>query len=75
MLRHALIISVCALFAIANPAETQTRSRLSTIIPGSERVQLVYNGDLQFQGSLLTNSHRLPAGWIRQADSHRFKTR
>jgi hypothetical protein len=68
MLRSSPIILICALLAIVGPAAAQTRLRLSTIIPGSERVQLVYNGDFQFQGPLITNSHPLPAGWIRQAD-------
>jgi hypothetical protein len=68
MTRHDLTVLVCAVLFAARPAEAQTRLRLSTVIPGSERVQLVYNGDFQFQGPLITNSHPLPTGWVRQAD-------
>ena len=46
----------------------QTRLTLSSIIPGTENVQLVYNGDFQFQGQTFTNTHPFPTGWNRQAD-------
>ena len=53
------------------PAEAQTRLRLSTIIPGTENVQLVYNGDFQLQGTVTaTNTHPLPTGWTRLADMY-----
>ncbi len=68
MLQRRLIIFVCAFVAVVSRAEAQTRLSLSTVIPGSERVLLVSNGDFQFQGPLITNSHPLPTGWIRQAD-------
>ena len=43
------------------PADAQTRLRLSTIIPGTENVQLVANGDFQFQGTVTaTNTHPFP---------------
>jgi len=48
--------------------EAQTRLRLTTIIPGTESVQLVYNGDFQFQGPLITNNYPFPPGWSRQGD-------
>ncbi len=51
------------------PAEAQTRLRLSTIIPGTENVQLVANGDFQSQGTVTsTNTHPFPTGWARLAD-------
>ena len=51
------------------PADAQTRLRLSTIIPGTENVQLVANGDFQIQGPVTaTNTHPFPAGWTRTAD-------
>ena len=46
----------------------QTRLTLASIIPGTENVQLVYNGDFQFQGPTFTNTHPFPTGWNRQAD-------
>jgi hypothetical protein len=46
----------------------QTRLTLSSIIPGTENVQSVYNGDFQFQGQAFTNAHPYPVGWTRQAD-------
>ncbi len=51
------------------PADAQTRLRLSTIIPGTETVQLVANGDFQLQGTVTaTNTHPFPTGWTRTAD-------
>src|SRR5437588_2219557 len=41
---------------------------LSSITPGTENVQLVYNGDFQFQGPMFTNAHPFAVGWNRQAD-------
>ena len=49
-------------------AQAQTRLRLSTILPGTEKVQLINNGDFQFQGPALTNSHPFPIGWSRGGD-------
>jgi len=51
------------------PAEAQTKLQLSTIIPGTENVQLVSNGDFQSQGTVTaTNTHPFPTGWTRLAD-------
>jgi len=51
------------------PGDAQTRLRLSTIIPGTETVQLVANGDFQLQGPVTsTNTHPFPDGWTRLAD-------
>ncbi len=59
-----------ALFALAGlgSVAAQTRLTLSSIIPGTEKVQLIYNGDFQFQGQTFTNAHPYPLGWLRQAD-------
>jgi len=51
------------------PADAQTRLRLSAIIPGTETVQLVANGGFQAQGPVTaTNTHPFPDGWSRVAD-------
>ncbi|HVM49179.1 MAG TPA: Ig-like domain-containing protein [Candidatus Acidoferrum sp.] len=46
----------------------QTAVRLSSITPGTECAQLVYNGDFQLQGPAGGNGHPNPNGWTRQAD-------
>jgi hypothetical protein len=63
-----LTILACVLLFLSRSAGAQTQLKLSTITPGTESVQLVYNGDFQFQGPLQNNSHPLPDGWNRQAD-------
>src|SRR6266478_2792639 len=40
------------LLAVVMPAVAQTKLKLSTRKPGTERVQLINNGDFQFQGPL-----------------------
>jgi hypothetical protein len=47
---------------------SQTRLKLSTIKPGTERVQLINNGDFQFQGPLLGTSYPYPQGWSSSVD-------
>lgn len=42
--------------------------KLSSITPGTECVQLVYNGDFQLKGPAAGNSYPNPTGWTRQAD-------
>ena len=65
---HQLLVA-CLLLASTRTMGAQTKLKLSTIIPGSENVQLVYNGDSQFQGPVsATNTHPFPTGWTRQAD-------
>jgi hypothetical protein len=58
-----LLVSFAAAGALA-----QTRLELSTIVPGSENVQLVQNGDFQFQGPTVNSEHPFPIGWIRFGD-------
>jgi hypothetical protein len=47
----------------AAPALAQTKLKLSAIKPGTERVQLIYNGDFQFQGPLFGTNYPSPTGW------------
>ena len=49
-------------------AESQTLLKLSSIIPGTERTQLVNNGDFQSQGPIVSGAYPYPAGWTRDAD-------
>src|SRR2546425_9226042 len=66
MLSRWIILSL--FYSVLGNSQAQTRLKLSTIIPGTENVQLVYNGDFQFQGPLVNNSYPFPTGWTRQAD-------
>ncbi len=52
-----------ALLTVVKPAVAQTKLRLSTIKPGTERVQLINNGDFQFQGPLGGTNYPSPSGW------------
>lgn len=52
--------------AEAQPA--QTAVKLSSITPGTESVQRVYNGDFQLKGPAAANGYPNPTGWTRQAD-------
>src|SRR5512140_2282889 len=45
-----------------------TKLRLSSVLPGSEKAQLVYNGDFEFKGPMQSNTWPLPDGWARQAE-------
>ena len=64
-----LIVVATLVLGFAGSAEAQTKLKLSTIISGTENVQLIYNGDFQSQGVLtVTNTHPFPTGWTRQAD-------
>jgi hypothetical protein len=47
----------------------QTRLKLSSIKPGTEQVQLVPNGDFQFQGALTSGDYPFPTGWSRVGDA------
>lgn len=50
-------------------AHAQTKLKLANILPGTENVQLVQNGDFQFQGpATATNTHPFPTGWTRVGD-------
>src|SRR5262245_34153277 len=47
----------------------QTRLKISAIKPGTEQVQLVPNGDFQFQGPLVSGNYPSPIGWNRIGDA------
>jgi hypothetical protein len=63
-----LTIFGCLLWFSTRLAESQTLLKLSTIIPGTERTQLVCNGDFQSQGPLVNGAYASPDGWRRVAD-------
>src|SRR5689334_18673480 len=48
----------------------QTRLKLSAIKAGTERVQLIYNGDFQFQGPLVGTNYPFPPGWGSSVDMY-----
>ena len=50
------------IIGLVAPTFAQTRVKLSAIKPGTERVQLINNGDFQFQGPLVGNSYPFPSG-------------
>src|SRR6185369_823934 len=54
--------------ALSVPTMAQTKLRLSTIKPGTERVQLINNGDFQFQGPLTGTNYPFPTGWSSGVD-------
>src|SRR5215831_16817405 len=60
----------CLLSTLAAPAFAQTKLKLSTIKPGTERVQLINNGDFQFQGPLVGDDFPFPLGWSASVDMY-----
>jgi hypothetical protein len=68
MSRGAGIAWVWLSWLSAATLTAQTLVSLSSIIPGSERVQLVYNGDFQTQGPPVSGAYPYPVGWTRAAD-------
>lgn len=69
MMQHLFAFLLLIFLGSAGVIHAQTRVRLATIIPGTENVQLVANGDFQFQGPVTaTNTHPSPIGWTRVAD-------
>jgi len=52
------------------PTFAQTRVKLSAIKPGTERVQLINNGDFQFQGPLVGTNYPFPSGWSSSVDMY-----
>jgi hypothetical protein len=68
-MKYHLVLLGCLFCLGFDSARAQTRLKLAGIIPGTENVQLVYNGDFQFQGpETSTNTHPFPTGWTRVAD-------
>ena len=70
--RHLFAAGLCCLLLLFSPrAEAQgaqTALKLASITPGTESVQLVYNGDFQLRGPAAGNGYPNPIGWTRQAD-------
>src|SRR5260221_10487030 len=56
--------------SLVAPTFAQTRLKLSAIKPGTERGQLIYNGDFQFQGPLVGASYPFPSGWSGSVDMY-----
>jgi len=63
-----LIILLASLSGLSISAWGQTKLKLSAIKPGTEQVQLIPNGDFQFQGPLVSGSYPTPTGWSRSGD-------
>src|SRR4051812_31484593 len=60
--RRACLLAATLLFILASPSFAQTKLKLSTLKPGTERVQLINNGDFQFQGPLVGTNYPFPSG-------------
>lgn len=63
---HALAVHAGALMALlllGLPAAAQTRLKLSSVKAGTERVQLVHNGDFEFSGPAAGGRFPTPTGW------------
>src|SRR5262249_47583881 len=66
----ARVMLACILSILAAPAFAQTKLKLSSIKPGTERVQLINNGDFQFQGPLVGTNYPFPSGWSSSVDMY-----
>ena len=64
--RGAMFVGL--MLGLAAPAFAQTKLKLSAIKPGTERVQLINNGDFQFQGPLVGTNYPFPSGWSSGVD-------
>jgi hypothetical protein len=69
MKQAQLTILLAFLAGTSLPCGAQTRLRLSTLKPGTENVQLVPNGDFQFQGTPSAGTFPSPTGWSRVGDA------
>src|SRR6267378_1736250 len=67
-MRRFFILLTGLLFGFGISAPGQTRLKLSAIKPGTEQVQMIPNGDFQFQGSLVGGNYPAPADWNRSGD-------
>ena len=65
---HLFTFLILTVLALSISAPAQTRIKLSAIKPGTEQVQLIPNGDFQFQGPLAGGSYPNPTGWSRSGD-------
>src|SRR4051794_8956966 len=69
-LRMRGIMRISLLVLLAFPAFAQTKLKLTTLKPGTERVQLINNGDFQFQGPLVGTNYPFPSGWSSSVDMY-----
>ena len=53
------------LLASLLPIHAQVSIPLSDITPGTEKNQLIYNGDFSFQGTAIDGAYPFPEGWSR----------
>ncbi|EEF57825.1 Ig-like domain-containing protein [Pedosphaera parvula] len=67
-MKSNLVLLTGLMFGICFSAPAQTRLKISAIKPGTERVQLISNGDFQFQGPLVNTNYPSPIGWSRSGD-------
>jgi len=67
LIRRAILV---VFVSLCLPLFAQTKLKLSTIKPGTERVQLISNGDFQFQGPLVGTSYPFPPGWTSSVDMY-----
>src|SRR5262249_788268 len=58
------------LLGIQFPILAQTRLNLSSIKPGTERVQLIPNGDFQSQGTPTCTNYPSRRGWSRSGEMY-----
>ena len=63
-------ITLLVVFALSLSTFAQTKLKLSSIKPGTERVQLINNGDFQFQGPLTGSNYPFPTGWSSSVDMY-----
>lgn len=66
--RRRLAASIVFVLLSCALLPAQTRLRLSSVIPGTERVQLVQNGDFEFPGPEVSGKYPNPAGWNRLSE-------
>ena len=63
-------VTAVVFFAVGLPTFAQTKLKLSAIKAGTERVQLINNGDFQFQGPLTGTNYPFPTGWSSGVDMY-----
>jgi hypothetical protein len=63
-------VMLACLLSMPTAALAQTKLKLSAIKPGTERVQLINNGDFQFRGPLVGTNYPFPPGWSSSVDMY-----
>lgn len=66
--RLSALLAASVFIAAGIPTQAQTKLKLSAIKPGTERVQLINNGDFQLQGPASGANHPFPTGWSSGVD-------